>query len=144
MDTQTSTSKTYRGSCHCGAVRFEAELSLDNLSKCNCSVCTKINGAGTFAKPDGFRLLAGEDALGSYAWGAKISTRHFCKHSGVHCFGKGHLAELGAGIMGLTTARSGMPKSPDTSPCSSPRLFRLPASPPDPSVFIPTSEGGSM
>ena len=101
MDIQTSTSKTYRGSCHCGAVRFEAELSLDNLSKCNCSVCTKINGAGTFAKPDGFRLLAGEDALGSYAWGAKISTRHFCKHCGVHCFGKGHLAELGGDFVSV-------------------------------------------
>ena len=100
MHTET-TPKTYRGSCHCGAVRFEAELSLDNLSKCNCSICTKINGAGAFAKPQGFRLLAGEQALGGYAWGAQISTRHFCKHCGVHCFGRGHLAELGGDFVSV-------------------------------------------
>jgi len=103
MDTGTETTvpKTYRGGCHCGAVRFEAELALSTLSKCNCSICTKIDGAGTFAKPPAFRLLAGEDALGAYAWGAKISTRYFCKHCGVHCFGRGHLAELGGDFVSV-------------------------------------------
>ena len=103
MDTRAENNapKTYRGSCHCGAVRFEAELALQSLSKCNCSVCTKINGAGCFTKPDGFRLLAGEEALGAYAWGAKISTRYFCKHCGVHCFGRGHLAELGGDFVSI-------------------------------------------
>lgn len=103
MDTRTESPvpHTYRGSCHCGAVRFEAELTLDSLSRCNCSICTKINGAGTFAKPAAFRLLAGDDALGAYAWGAKISTRYFCKHCGVHCFGRGHLAELGGDFVSV-------------------------------------------
>jgi len=103
MDTRVETNapKTHRGSCHCGAVRFEAELALDSLSKCNCSVCTKINGAGTFTKPHAFRLLAGEEALGTYAWGAKISTYYFCKQCGVHCFGRGHLAELGGDFVSV-------------------------------------------
>ena len=42
-----------------------------------------------------FRLVAGEEALGSYQWGAKISTRHFCKHCGIQCFGVGYLEVIG-------------------------------------------------
>jgi hypothetical protein len=46
-------------------------------------------------KPAAFTLRAGQDSLSSYEWGAKISRRFFCRHCGVHCYGRGFLEEVG-------------------------------------------------
>jgi hypothetical protein len=93
MDTKNA--KTHRGSCHCGAVRFQADVDAGKGSRCNCSICAKVGQTGAIVKPGAFALLAGEDSLGMYEWGHKISKRFFCKHCGIHCFARGHLAELG-------------------------------------------------
>jgi len=94
--------RTHRGSCHCGAVRFEAELTVTaGASKCNCSICQRIGAIGAITTPARFRLLDGEASLSEYTWGHKISTRYFCKHCGVHCFGRGHLAELGGDFVSV-------------------------------------------
>ncbi len=85
----------HEGSCHCGAVRFSVEVDASAGGRCNCSVCTKVGGTGSIVKPTAFALLSGENDLGTYEWGAKISKRFFCKHCGVHCFARGHLAEVG-------------------------------------------------
>jgi hypothetical protein len=33
--------ETREGGCHCGQIRFRAQVDLDLLSQCSCSVCTK-------------------------------------------------------------------------------------------------------
>jgi hypothetical protein len=86
----------HTGGCHCGAVRFEVELEAGvHGGRCNCSVCTKIAPTSAIVKPSALRLLKGKESLSTYVWGAAISTRYFCKHCGVHCYGVGHLAEVG-------------------------------------------------
>jgi hypothetical protein len=94
MDTKNTPAK-HTGTCHCGEVRFEVALDAASGSRCNCTVCTKTGVTGSIVKPDAFELLAGEAMLSTYEWGGKTSTRYFCKACGVHCFGKGFLAEVG-------------------------------------------------
>jgi hypothetical protein len=100
------TIKTYRGSCHCGKVRFEADLdlSLDSM-KCNCSICAKSRNWGVNVKPDAFRLLAGRDDLIDYQFRPESTIHHpFCKHCGVRTFGEGYIAEMGGDFVSIKLA----------------------------------------
>lgn len=87
---------THSGGCHCGSVRFEVALEPGfKGSRCNCSICSKTAVTGAIVKPHAFRLVAGEADRGTYRWGGNISTRFFCKHCGIHCYGEGHLDAIG-------------------------------------------------
>ena len=87
--------KTYAGSCHCGAFRFDADLDLSaGTFKCNCEMCTKTRMLGVIAKPDAFRLLPGEADLKDYH---PDNIHHvFCKHCGVRSFAWGDNSAIGA------------------------------------------------
>jgi hypothetical protein len=95
--------KTYKGSCHCGKVRFEAELDLSaGSSKCNCSICTKTRNWGVSVKPDAFRLLAGAQDLSDYKFTPDSTIHHeFCKHCGVRPFGRGFIKEVGGDFVSI-------------------------------------------
>jgi len=84
---------THHGSCHCGAIKFTAHLDLSFVTRCNCTVCTKLSVLGASCKPEDVELTAGDPA--SYEWGGKVAKRYFCRDCGTHCFGKGYLEELG-------------------------------------------------
>jgi hypothetical protein len=88
--------KTYGGSCHCGAVRFEADLDLTQASyRCNCSICRRNRFWAAVATPDHFRLLAGEDALTEYLFHTRKNQHFFCRTCGVRAFGVGNDTPVG-------------------------------------------------
>ncbi len=97
--------KTYHGSCHCGAIRFEAEIDLAaGTSKCNCSICTKGRFWKAIVKADAFRLTQGKDALSEYIFGSNAIHHFFCSRCGVKPLGRGHMDELGGTFYAINLA----------------------------------------
>ena len=102
--------KTYSGSCHCGAVRFEADIDLSaGSNRCNCSVCTKARAWFLIVKPEHFRQTAGEEKLSEYQWtppGRSDSFLHyrFCKTCGIRTAGYGGLDSKEGGFYFVSVA----------------------------------------
>ncbi len=81
--------KTYRGSCHCGAVSYEVTTALAQVIDCNCSICSRTGSLLTFVAEDQFKLLSGEDSLKDYRFNTKRIAHLFCTGCGVRSFGRG-------------------------------------------------------
>lgn len=82
--------KTYQGSCHCGTVRFEADIDLaQGAFKCNCSICYKTRAWMASVPAGDFRLQSGEQNLSDYQFGQKRIHHRFCTRCGVRPFSQG-------------------------------------------------------
>ena len=75
------------GGCHCGAVRFTAEVEPDvALLECNCSLCRHSGYLHLIVPHERFELAAAPDALSSYRFGSGAAEHLFCRICGVKSF----------------------------------------------------------
>jgi hypothetical protein len=79
----------YAGSCHCGRVRYEVKVDLDNAVTCNCSRCQRLGWILAFTPAENFKLLSGEDALADYQFNKHVIHHLFCSTCGIESFARG-------------------------------------------------------
>lgn len=79
----------HTGGCHCGKVRYEVDMKVENAISCNCSICAKRGTLLDFVPETSFNLLKGAADLQDYQFNKKVIHHLFCKTCGILSFGKG-------------------------------------------------------
>src|SRR5215510_7761607 len=83
-------SKSIRGSCLCGGVRFEVDLPFIQASHCHCERCRKHSGTAVCTQArvlrEQFRLLQGKELIKVYGKG-EGAVKAFCTNCGSSLFG---------------------------------------------------------
>lgn len=82
----TEAAKVLNGRCHCGAVRFRAELTdgFDTIRRCTCSYCRMRGAVAASADLGGVTILSGEENLSSYRFNTGSAQHFFCSKCGIY------------------------------------------------------------
>jgi hypothetical protein len=75
-----------QGACHCGAVIFQVELAsgMENLRRCNCSLCKRKGAVMADVPLDKLTILQGADKLTLYQWNTRTAKHYFCSVCGIY------------------------------------------------------------
>lgn len=82
----STTDSFSRGGCHCGRIAFEVAGAPDEISECNCSICTKKGYLHWIVPRGRFRLLSAPENLSTYSFNTGVAKHHFCPECGVAAF----------------------------------------------------------
>ena len=77
---------TYAGSCHCGAVRFQIDWDVTELTTCDCSLCVMRHALMAKVPEHALKVLEGEEFLALYEWNTRRAKHHFCRRCGIYVF----------------------------------------------------------
>ena len=76
----------YTGACHCGAVRFSVEATIDELTTCDCSLCVKKNALMARVPERALTVFKGYAMLSLYQWNTRVAKHYFCRQCGIYVF----------------------------------------------------------
>jgi len=78
--------KIHKASCHCGAIQYELSLpnGLDELRRCNCSMCRRRGAIVSSVTLDGLKIIKGENALSLYQFNTMTAKHYFCSKCGIY------------------------------------------------------------
>lgn len=78
--------KRYQGSCHCGTVKFQATIDIEECYVCDCSICSRKGSIMNRVISGDFQILEGKSALTTYKFNKGIASHYFCGRCGIHTF----------------------------------------------------------
>ena len=86
IDTRSEDPITLSGACHCGAVKFTAELpqGLGSARRCTCSICRMRGAVAVTSTAAHFQLTQGVDKLATYQFNTGVAEHHFCTVCGIY------------------------------------------------------------
>ena len=72
--------------CHCGAVVAEINLEkkIDELMRCNCSMCKRKGTIYKIIKKEDLKIIKGETKIKTYQFNTKVAKHYFCSECGSH------------------------------------------------------------
>ena len=75
------------GSCHCKRVKIAVNVPLNaQVSKCNCSICTKSGYLHMIVDKNDMEILQGSKNLTKYRFNTGVACHLFCSNCGVKVF----------------------------------------------------------
>lgn len=76
----------YTGACHCRAVSFHFDAEIDELVRCNCSLCVKRNALMVTVPRELFKISMDQGALQIYRWNSGVAQHFFCRACGIYLY----------------------------------------------------------
>lgn len=80
--------RTYRGSCHCEAVKFTIKTDLEYSVRCDCSICRRRGAIMVRCDQNDLEIQTGQEQLTEYRFNTNVAIHCFCGRCGVYTFHK--------------------------------------------------------
>lgn len=93
----------YKGSCHCGKIRYTVEGEIGEVTECNCSICRRRGHLLWFVPYDKLHLETPDSELSTYTFNTHRIKHRFCPSCGSATFGEG--ADTKGNVMAAINVR---------------------------------------
>lgn len=82
----TTKSGKHLGSCHCGSVQIQVQLTdaFNTIRRCSCSYCRMRGAIAVSAQLDGINISKGEEMLTLYQFNTDTAKHYFCNVCGIY------------------------------------------------------------